>query len=1141
MKYISGDGAGGATDAGWFGGNWFDIEQAGGNPHDYFLPPGAVYASSYEGTVNNPSDTDVGWATEIFLPWSAVGVGSAAHGVTFAMNFDVILDQDGATRNLVDNRDGAERFELPHFVDDHVQGVHSSYSATQAGIRGPVNYAEVMLVDSRANARPAGVNDISLSNVSAYGAQLSFTSPAGVGSTGVGHVSGYQIRYSTSEPVISEAAWARADVLENNYVPRLSGLSETLRLSGLSPSTQYSVSIRAVDAAGNLGPIQQALSFTTQADDGSGAKVIVSPEGGALIFESGEPFVVVGDHLGISWNYTRNLYPGDVWDNANKLFHNFNEEPSYEGTADSYFDMLEAHGINTMRVYLELQNVHFDGNPEAPNGLYWLENNAGEFNPQMREFVHNILEEAANHGIYIIFSAFDSFSYDEAFGQEGPWATNFGGPLSDINDFFQNPETLNMAKARMNAVIGWVNDSEHSKHVLGYEVLSEWDSYEWTLNSEGESEPGRESEFRRRAQWINALGAYIKQAAPDHLVMNSTIVRDPRGPIARTVFYSRDFDVLTPHIYTNSSEEPINNPASDRSVMPAVENAMFTSYWLTHREDNAPIINGEWGMTRADWPNELPQYNQFFTMQEDEAIFRTVLWSGLASGQAGTGLRIAADELTGFGFTLTSTMRDIQNVFASFANSQTLPIDIVGLRTLAGRVGATAGGHSLLSWGMSDGQQGVVYVLRDGNVSSGNVLGGVVTIDGLMRDQLMDIEIWSTAPGTSGPLTSITGVYVGDGSLSFELPTFDTDVAIKFRGRSASPATQTVVSVPVGDFLVTFRLDQDGQPVAHLYNTLTGDVGQQDVAALSNFRGRVVDMTPFTTDDGQVHLALTDEHHQVWLLSGTLTAGVWDARNLTAETGAPGLTGDLTTYQPSWGSLHIAGLDARGHAINYWWAPGMDSWQHADLTDQFDGPLLSNGLTGYVASWDGLNLAGLNDAGEVVVYWWAPGLDAWQTLNMTVDFEGPTFSGQLDAYVTSWGGLNIAGLDANGHVVTYWWAPGLEDEPNRWRVSNLTEAAGGPALSEGVEVAVSDDGGINVFALDGGRHLQMLRWLPGGAWTPTDVTESSDGSNASLPLGASSINGRMVVGSYAPSDASRFIVFSFATVESDWDLLPNVA
>ncbi|MBC7834425.1 MAG: hypothetical protein H7Y88_04900 [Phycisphaerales bacterium] len=1129
-KFVQGNGSGGAPDV---------------NPGGV-LPDGVAYWTVVDGTVNNNADLDNGWVTEMFIPWAALNMSAPTHGSVIGLNFDMIQDNTGGARDLSDHRDAPDRFTVPHHPDDHVQGVHSSYSSTQAGIHGPVNYAIAMFIDSRAGAKPATITGVTSAESSAFGARLNFLAPAGT-TAGAGHAAAYEIRYSASA-ITTEALWLAATEMPNSYVPRLAGQPESLRVAGLAPATTYHFVVRAVDAAGNLGDRSASSLLTTTVQNGPTdlGRVIPAPNGSGMIHENGSPFVAVGDHLGLSWGFTRQLFPGDVWDMAQFQYHNFHDEPALEGPYAPYFDMLASKGINTMRVYLELQHVHRIGNPNPPRGMYWLEEDRGEFNDDMRHFVLNVLEEAGSRGIHVIFSPFDSFSYDEAFGSEGPWATNFGGPLSDINNFFQDQVTLDIAKNRMTTVIDWARSSPYFNRVLGWEPVSEWDSFEWTLNAEGNADPGRETEMRRRALWIDSLAAHIKAEDPAHLVFNSTIVRDPRGPLARETFYSRTWDALTPHLYTNSNEEGINNPQTDRKIMPAVENAMFTQYWLSHRVDNRPIINGEWGMTRVDWPGGLPQYSAAFTQQEDEAIYRTVLWSGLATGQFGTGFRIAADELGQLGgvenyFVLTQAMRDLQHVVSRFFASTSLALDWANFNpeTLAGRVSASATGKSLLAWGVADGLQGLVYVLQNGNVSSGTVSGGRLTIEGLTPNRLVDAEVWSTAPGTTAPLSVLTGVFNANGDLVLDLPNFGEDVVVKFKARPVSSQTQKLVSIGAAGFAITFGLGVDQQPFAYLVNSDTGVATIQDIAALSNFYGRVVDMTPYATADGMVHLAITDADSNLWLISGNPGAGTWSSQNLTASIHAPGLTGDLTTYQPSWGAQHIAGLDARGHAVNYWFVPGATTqWQFTNLTEAYGGVPMSGGLTGYVTGWDGLNLAGVNAAGELIVYWWTPtvadvfGVDKWLIQNMKSDFDGPALSGQLDAYVTSWGGLNVAGTDESGDIWTYWWAPGLDPEPNRWRVTNITEAGNGPQISQGTEVAFSTDGGINIFGLDNSSELNMLRWLPGGDWANTNVTDAATGPLVQFPLSSAAIGDRMIVG--GRTAGRTLVVFSYILSTGAW-------
>ncbi|MCA9298180.1 MAG: hypothetical protein KDA28_03890, partial [Phycisphaerales bacterium] len=181
--------------------------------------------------------------------------------------------------------------------------------------------------------------------------------------------------------------------------------------------------------------------------------------------------------------------------------------------------------------------------------------------------------------------------------------------------------------------------------------------------------------------------------------------------------------------------------------------------------------------------------------------------------------------------------------------------------------------------------------------------------------------------------------------------------------------------------------------------------------------------------------------------------------------------------------------------------------------------------------WDGLNLAGLNDSGEVVVYWWAPGLNDWQTINMTESFEGPTFNGQLDAYVTPWGGLNIAGRTDDGDLVTYWWAPGMTE----WEVANISDAASGPSIATGTEVVVSSDGGINIFGVDASNSLHMLRWTPADpTWRTSDVTSLVSGDPVAFPLGGASGGSLMVMSMRSTMDSDTMVHYLFDVDNSTW-------
>ena len=1167
-KFVQGDGGGGAPDVGFFGDDWGRIVDSGGDTDDYFLPTGAMFATQYQGTVNDDSDVDTGWTSEAFMPWSGLNMTAPAHGETIGMNWDVILDDTGGTRDTVNRRHTDQRWEGVFVPDDHITGSHSSYNSGQPGINGPVGYAEVMFVNTRSGAAVPAVADLSTANTTGYSTRLRFTAPSAT-TTGLGFVSQYQIRFS-SNPIDSDRDWQNATVFANRYLPRGAGLAEDLRLIGLTPSTTYHVAIRPVDAAGNLGGIA-ATSLTTRStsqDTSGGLRVVPSPLGRLMMTEAGDPFLPVGDHLGLSWAYTRQLFPGDVWDRENNVYQNFYENEPLEGPVSDYFDVLEARGVNTMRVFIEQPGTQNPpGLPNNPNGAYWLEHNVGQYNPEMRAFLDNVLAQADARGMHIVLSPFSTYYYPESVYTEGPWATQFGGPLTSHNDFFQEPATLQIAKDRMTEVVRWVRESPYAHRVIGYEVINEWHAKRWSQNPEGDDTPDRAPEVIRRAIWIGELARHVKDIDPERLVINAPVLEEIRGAIARSALYSRDFDMVMPHFYTMSNEEAIYNPSSDRAFGAAVEQARVTASWMLQTDDRRPILNGEWGSVRHLWPSGETYYSDqtyvwgtppaspSFTLAEDEALFSAVLWSGIATGQAGTPMRMGNESMnfiTGYnssgralkqGLLLTDNMRATQELIARWRDTSAIGFDWTAYAPdpLSGRVFVTsASGHTILAAGGSDGTQGVVYIQQDRDARNGTVSDATLSLAGLDKDGLYDIEIWSTDIGTTTPMRVIRNRYSADGTLTLTLPDFDGSVVARFRTSRTVGTFEDIVAIKAGNKTVSFSLGLDRQPIASVYAAPTETLDTIDIASLVGFRGRAVDMVPYRTGDGVVHLALTDERRHLWVFHGDLATNTWTARDLTTGIGAPGLTGDLTVYQPNWGAIHIGGLDVRGHAVNYWWVPGSGDWQFSDLTSILDGPTMSGGLTSWVAPWGALNLAGLNDAGEIVVYWWVPGMSRWANLNMTTRFDGPTLEGQLAAFVTSWGAMNIVGLNEVGNAVAYWWVPGA----GNWIVSDLTAVTSTAPFAEGLSTALSTDGGINVFGLDADDRLNVLRWTPAsGRWNDTNITSAVGAPAVDFPVGAASAGGYMTVLSRSTADDARLLLHVL-DLDDDlwtWRYVPSLA
>lgn len=193
------------------------------------------------------------------------------------------------------------------------------------------------------------------------------------------------------------------------------------------------------------------------------------------------------------------------------------------------------------------------------------------------------------------------------------------------------------------------------------------------------------------------------------------------------------------------------------------------------------------------------------------------------------------------------------------------------------------------------------------------------------------------------------------------------------------------------------------------------------------------------------------------------------------------------TYATSWGGLNVAGLDAQGNIWSVWWAPGVSHWASANLTAAFGSAPLAGGLTAYLTPWGGINIAGLDSNGQIQVTWWVPAFGGeWKQSNLTASTNGPRFTAaSVSSYVSAWGGLNIAGVDRqSGAIKVYWWSPALGDQG--WAVTGFEEVVGisAPRPTRNLEGVAGPDSSLNVFGTaDSGAYVRYC-WYPqsGGTW-----------------------------------------------------------
>ncbi|MBC7771503.1 MAG: FG-GAP repeat protein [Pyrinomonadaceae bacterium] len=212
----------------------------------------------------------------------------------------------------------------------------------------------------------------------------------------------------------------------------------------------------------------------------------------------------------------------------------------------------------------------------------------------------------------------------------------------------------------------------------------------------------------------------------------------------------------------------------------------------------------------------------------------------------------------------------------------------------------------------------------------------------------------------------------------------------------------------------------------------------------------------------------------------------------------------FTLFTNSVGIVHMAGFDAQGDLVIYYRNPGdhptdADGWSFDNLTEThltpqgLTTPNIVSQLTAYVTPWHGMNLAGLDADGHVHAIWWAPGNVLWRANNISESAGGSgstEFVGQISAFVSPWGTMHLNMTDSSGHVAALWWSVTTE-----WQVTSVNDA-GLTIDSESIASYVTPWGGLSVVGIQPESRRPVVYW-----WSPeTQVWNTSE-----LLLGVSDV------------------------------------
>lgn len=255
---------------------------------------------------------------------------------------------------------------------------------------------------------------------------------------------------------------------------------------------------------------------------------------------------------------------------------------------------------------------------------------------------------------------------------------------------------------------------------------------------------------------------------------------------------------------------------------------------------------------------------------------------------------------------------------------------------------------------------------------------------------------------------------------------------------------------------------------------------------------RVTDAVTFTDPvSGRVAYAGVAEDGLYLILQQA--NGQWLVRNLTAEAAAAGapatpIVRGLTTFTSLAGVAYLAGIDGVGDVVAYTSTDdanddGLPAWRYVNFSAEhlrpngLPTPAYHGGLVSYVTSWDGLNIAGLDENGDIWTVWTAPEINGqWRSENLSRITGAPVLVGGLAPFLAPWGAIHIAGTDANGDTVVTWWVPGFGGE---WAKNNLTQEYDFVQLRpESVSSFVTGWGALNIIGLDDRGETSIYWWVP---------------------------------------------------------------
>lgn len=769
IRFDKGDGAGGTN------GIW--VDPAGGYVRAAAKTYGSINDFTFK-TLSASYQKDQGFVLEMAVQWRQLFDGDIPpllDGYVLGMNFTNIEDDTGG--------------ELDPEYYEEWKRVADELTRFMGEEDHPENWASFALSDRQDKAAPGVITGLSVTRTTPFSADVAFNASGDNASSGYAHR--YDLRYSTSP--LTEENWENATICPNSFRPKESGQPESFQIIGLSPGTTYHLGIKAVDERENPSPLASAAFSTSQPTGGDDKGFLtVDPGGRYFAWENGEPIIVIGENQGVSWPHIRSFYDGLMWSDDLGRYVNFRDY-DIGGMNDgrSYLQKLREHGVNTIRIMAE------DIEPTHP--VYFFDDVSGganniSFNQDTIDFLRTFMDECAAVGINVIIVPFDTFYYSNKFNgwAKVPFSAAMGGPMAAPEDFFE-PQYRDYIKSVLRKLVEVIGDR---KNLLAWDIVNEFDS----------DEPGigwNRAAFAKRETTLNELADYLKSIDPDHMVYISSVRWDPKfsshmttrpdtsvmGNDAALILNDDRYDFNSTHMYYHDIRDPNYNskvnPGSiyraeacdlDNTVAPAAWVKQGLQFYYAYNLNPKPYLCTEFGPIQF----YVTDYDQYFTEEDDNQIFHNMIWSYLASGEAGTGLRWPGSVMEDH--ELTDRMRDYQLALHNFIEAGNFDFRGFSPMQIGQYMTVENSGAPVIKTGITDGRQGILFLVNDERQRmNGPVAGARLTVPKLQPNGVFNFEFWDSYDSIrTSPVETISVTANPSGQAVIDIPFFEKTQAIQF-------------------------------------------------------------------------------------------------------------------------------------------------------------------------------------------------------------------------------------------------------------------------------------------------------------------------------------------------------------------------